>query len=204
MALRDHSLDGKITEAAFNEFYEKGFNGASLRNIAKAAGATVGAIQIRYKSKDELFACLLKPLLDDINTLFADTKADYFSPADTDILTKLKASMKHESDAIIHLIFNRYEQAVLLLCRSAGSSLEHYFDEIVQRKIKESIFFFQSVDSPQIDEKLLGLLISAQFDSYRRIVAECSDKETAQRYMDTLMTYHFGGWTALFTSNENM
>ena len=33
-------------------------------------------------------------------------------------------------------------------------------------------------------------------DSYRRIVAECSDRKTAENYMDALMTYHFGGWTA--------
>ena len=51
-----------------------------------------------------------------------------------------------------------------------------------------------------MDEKLLGLLISVQFDSYRRIVAECTDSKTAERYMDAMMVYHFGGWTAFFES----
>ena len=62
MALRNHSLDDKITTAALEEFSEKGYMGASLRKIAEKAGVTVGAIQTRYKSKDELFACLLKKL----------------------------------------------------------------------------------------------------------------------------------------------
>ena len=75
MALRDHSLDDKITNAAFEEFYKKGYRGASLRKIAEAAGVTVGAIQVRYKSKDELFACLTKPLLDDIKIVFENAKA---------------------------------------------------------------------------------------------------------------------------------
>ena len=39
-------------------------------------------------------------------------------------------------------------------------------------------------------------LISAQFDSYRWIMAECTDRKIAERYMDALMTYHFGGWAA--------
>ena len=56
MALRDHSLDDKITAAARKEFLDKGYTGASLRKIAEQAGVTVGAIQTRYKSKDELFA----------------------------------------------------------------------------------------------------------------------------------------------------
>jgi len=204
MALRDHSLDNKITDAAFEEFLKNGYSGASLRKIAETAGVTVGAIQIRYKSKDELFECLLKPLLDDIKIVFENTKADYFAKIDGDILTKLKMSMKNESAAIIRLIFDHYEQAVLLLCRSAGSGLEHYFDAIVQSKIKESVSFFKNVDQPHIDEKLLGFLISAQFDSYRRMVLECKDRETAEKYMERLMTYHFGGWTALFSSDNKI
>ena len=108
--------------------------------------------------------------------------------------------MQQESAAILRLIFDHYEDAVLLLCRSAGSSLEHCFDGIVRRKIDESIAFFRQAGFTAIDETLLGLLISAQFDCYRRIVLDCPQRETAERYMASLMTYHFGGWTALFDS----
>ena len=200
MALRDHNLDDKIITAAREEFLEKGYSGASLRKIAEKAGATVGAIQTRYKSKEELFRCLLKPLLDEIEALFQNTKAEYYSDTDADFLVGLKTSMQHESAAILHLIFDHYEEAILLLCRSAGSSFAHYFDGIVQSKTNESILFFHAAGFDGIDEKLFGLLISTQFDSYRRIVAECSDRKTAERYMDSLMVYHFGGWTALFAS----
>lgn len=200
MACRDHTLDDKIITAAREEFLEKGYSGASLRKIAEKAGVTVGAIQIRYKSKDEMFLCLLKPLLDGIEYLFQSTKNAYYSEAGSDFLESLKLSMQYESDAILQLIFDHYEEAILLLCRSEGSSLAHYFDEIVQSKIKESILFFHQKEFSGIDEKLLGLLISAQFDSYRRIVAECPDRETAEHYMDALMVYHFGGWAAFFDS----
>ena len=39
-------------------------------------------------------------------------------------------------------------------------------------------------------------LISAQFDSYRRIMVECTDRKTAARYMDAMKGYHFGDWVA--------
>ena len=201
MALRDHSLDDKITSAALAEFLDRGYTGASLRKIAEKAGVTVGAIQIRYKSKNDLFASLLQPLLDAIQALFQSTKTDYYTNAD--LPQSLKASMQHESAAILRLIFDHYEQAVLLLCRSAGSRLEHYFDGIVQSKIGESIAFFHTVGFPDMDETLLRLLISVQFDGYRRIVTECADRRRAEAYMNALMTYHFGGWTALFASGRN-
>ncbi len=200
MARRDHSLDDKILSAAREAFLEKGYAGASLRKIAGQAGVTVGAIQTRYKSKDELFADLLRPFLEEINTLFQSTRADYYAGTEADFLPQLKIAMEHESMAILRLIFDHYEEAVLLLCRSAGSKLEHCFDGIVQRKITETISFFHNMGGVSVDEKLLGLLIAAQFDSYRRIVLECPDRKSAERNMDALMTYHFGGWSALFDS----
>lgn len=204
MALRDHSLDDKITSAAMKEFSDKGYTGASLRKIAENAGVTVGAIQTRYKSKDELFVCLLKPLLDNIETLFQSTKTDYYLSADTDLLPGLKVSMQHESAAILHLIFDHYEEAVLLMHRSAGSSLEHYFYMLVQSKIKESIEFFHKAGYTAVDEKLLELLISVQFDSYRRIVISYPDRMAAEKCMNSLMTYHFGGWSALLDPANNV
>ena len=202
MALKNHSLDSKIIVAAREEFLEKGYSNASLRKIAEKAGVTVGAIQTRYKSKDELFASLLTPLLDAIKALFQSTKADYYSCTADSPLENLKSSMQHESAAILHLIFEYYEEAVLLLCRSGGSSLEHFFDGIVQSKIGESIVFFHNAGFSGIDKKLFGLLIAAQFDSYRRIVTECADRKAAEKYIDALMAYHFGGWTALFNSTH--
>lgn len=198
MALRDHSLDERIIEAARAEFLEKGYRGASLRKIAERAGVTVGAIQTRYASKEALFAGLLQPLLREIEALFQSTRADYDAGAEGDLLAGLKASMRHESAAILRLMFDHYEEAELLLLRSGGSRLERCFDGIVQSKIDESVGFFQRAGIPGIDEKLLGLLIAAQFDSYRRIVAECPDRERAEHCMHALMTYHFGGWAALF------
>lgn len=51
-----------------------------------------------------------------------------------------------------------------------------------------------------IDEKLLGLLISVQFDNYRRVVLGSPDAATADGYMNSLMTYYLGGWGTLFDS----
>lgn len=198
MALRDHTLDEKIADAARQEFLEKGYTGASLRKIAEKADVTVGAIQTRYPSKDALFASLLRSLLAKIETAFQNIKTDYYADAGEDFLCSLKASMQHESEAILDLIFAHYEEAVLLFRCSTGSSMETYFDGLVKQKCRESILFFAHAGYSDIDEKLLELLSSVQFDSYRRIVSDCPEQQTAERSMQALMTYHYGGWAAFF------
>ncbi|MDE6602502.1 MAG: TetR/AcrR family transcriptional regulator, partial [Lachnospiraceae bacterium] len=48
-----------ILSAAMEEFLEKGFKSASLRNIVKTAGVTTGAFYGYYDSKEDLFEALV-------------------------------------------------------------------------------------------------------------------------------------------------
>ena len=51
----------KIQEAALAEFLDKGFQGASLRQIVKNAGVTTGAFYGYFSSKEALFNALVEP-----------------------------------------------------------------------------------------------------------------------------------------------
>ncbi len=201
MANRNPALDGQIASAARAEFLEKGYQDASLRRIAERAGATAGAIQIRYKTKDALFCSLLAPFLSEIEGIFRATKTEYWHYPPSERLAFLETSMRMESEAILSLIFDHYDDAVLLLCRSGGSNLEGYFDQIVARKVSESAAFFEALGAARFDQELLRLLIGAQFHSYYQIVKSGYERGAARDYMRALMRYHMGGWTALLNAN---
>lgn len=51
----------KIQQAAIEEFSEKGFQGASLRQIVKQAGVTTGALYGYFSGKEALFASIVEP-----------------------------------------------------------------------------------------------------------------------------------------------
>ena len=51
----------RIQQAALDEFSEKGFLGASLRQIVKNAGVTTGAFYGYFSSKEALFASIVEP-----------------------------------------------------------------------------------------------------------------------------------------------
>ncbi len=56
----------RILDAARAEFLEKGFQGASMRAIASAAGMTTGAIYGYFSSKEDLFDALVRPFADEL------------------------------------------------------------------------------------------------------------------------------------------
>ena len=70
---RDHLL-----EAAARVFGERGFHGASLDDIAAAAGFTKGAVYSNFKSKEDLFLALLESRfaseLEDLKAVLAQSE----------------------------------------------------------------------------------------------------------------------------------
>lgn len=60
-----------IRTAAKNLFAENGLNGTSVREIARLAGYTTGAIYFHYANKEELYADILRESLD---RLFAEVR----------------------------------------------------------------------------------------------------------------------------------
>ena len=62
MASRIEGYDEKIIECSLKEFLEKGYNDASLRNIAGAAGVSTSTIYTRFKDKEGLFNYLIAPV----------------------------------------------------------------------------------------------------------------------------------------------
>ena len=198
MANKNHSLDKGIESSAMAEFAEKGYEKASLRKIAEAAGVTIGAIYTRYKTKDILFCAMVKPLLDKIEESFESIKEDYFNETQENYIAGIKKAMNDESETILHLLFDDYQRAKLLLCKSGGSSLENFFDIIIQRKIDETVKFFEVMDIKNINRELIKLLINSQFHMYFQIISEGYSLEKAKKIMSDASVYSTGGWLALF------
>lgn len=202
MANKNHALDKQIITAALNEFLENGYEKASLRKIAAAADVTVGAIYTRYKTKDILFCSLVQPLIMKIQQTFNVIRSEYAKGADNYQLEDMASNMQKESNAILHLLFDDYDRAVLLFCQSAGSSLANFSDTIVQHKIDETLAFFKSAGIGNISPDILRLLTTAQFHMYFQIINDGYELEEARQMMNAAIIYHTGGWLAFLDSQD--
>src|SRR5580698_257040 len=71
-----------LIEAAARVFAERGFHGASLDQVAAAAGFTKGAVYSNFKNKEDLFLALLEANRDrEMEALYATLEA---SDSDTE------------------------------------------------------------------------------------------------------------------------
>ena len=131
--MEEKSLDtlAKIQQAALDEFSEKGFLGASLRQIVKHAGVTTGAFYGYFSSKEALFASLVEPHAAALMGRFMEAQISFAELPDEE----QPAHMGVESDSYLHwmvdYICSHREPVKLLLCGAEGTSYEHFVHNMV-------------------------------------------------------------------------
>ena len=79
MPVRIKGVPAKLIEAAREEFFDKGFKSASIRDISSKAETSPRAVYTRFKNKEELFAAVVQPVLDSFCDQFMADKEEYWS-----------------------------------------------------------------------------------------------------------------------------
>ncbi|NND69602.1 MAG: TetR/AcrR family transcriptional regulator [Halioglobus sp.] len=79
-ATQTQETRGKILDSALKEFSEKGFDGASVRDISAAAGVNHGLIKYHFKNKDNLWKCAVDFLFQRLNDEMVEPEEDRSRP----------------------------------------------------------------------------------------------------------------------------
>ena len=190
MALKDHSIDNRIIAAARKEFYEYGFTQASLRKIASRAEVTTGALYTRYKNKDELFEYLISEVLIVMGT--------YGKAQETKDISDFLEAVGFESEMYLNILFDYYEQSVLLFCRSDGSLVGKKLNQMIEDKVESTVIYVTDYLSNAVDQNAVRLLMNAGFSTYRGLLENEKEKNKAKKAMKEVGDFFNAGWKALF------
>lgn len=192
---------GKIIPAAMKEFLEKGYEKATMREIARAAGITAAGLYRHFPSKEAMFAALVDPVLKELEQLYQTHKKedyDYLEQGD------LEAMWEKGDDVtlILDLVYAHFDQFKLLLCRSEGTRYAdflHEFTMLEQRETQEYLEAARKKGVPvnDVPEEELHLLMTAYVNAMFQIVAHDFTREQASHYMKTFREFFLPGWRAI-------
>ena len=147
-----------ILSAAMQEFLEKGFKSASLRNIVKTAGVTTGAFYGYYNSKEDLLEALIGEQYDFLLDCFCRAQKEFaeIPPEEQpDNLTDISGECMYEMLLYAYEHLNEFK---LILCRSEGTRFSKLIDEMVEIETKGTHDYLAVLEklgrpSPPIDER---------------------------------------------------
>ena len=189
-----------IQKAALAEFLEKGFLGASLRQIVKNAGVTTGAFYGYFSSKEALFASIVEPHAAALMGRFMEAQTTFAELPEAE----QAAHMGEESGAyvrwMVDYICEHREPVKLLLCRAEGTSYEHFVHNMVE--VEYTLRYMDVLrrlgrDVPELSQSLCHIIASSMFSGLFEIAVHDMPREQALRDVEQFRSFYAGGWLKL-------
>ena len=199
MATDDNTTWERIREAGKAEFLEKGFRGASLRNIVKTAGVTTGAFYGYCSSKEDLFRALVDEPAKSCLERFIRAQEDFAALPPQEQPSQMGKISSRCMDWMIDYIYEHFDAFKLLLCCAEGTEYEHYVHTMVEIEMESTHRFLNTLkgmghEVKEIDGQLEHILISGMFSGLFEIVVHDMPKAKSIRYVHELRDFYTAGW----------
>ena len=184
----------RIHQAARSEFREKGFQGASLRNIVKSVGMTTGAFYGYYKSKEALFEALVGAHYRYLVGRFCQAQKEF---------ARLPRDRQDFSGAcmfdMLHYAYDHLEECQLLLCAAEGTQFAGLVDKMVQIETDATHDYMEVLEElgrpvPEIDLRLEHILITGMFRTFFELIIHAMPLPEAENYLREMRTFYTAGW----------
>ena len=194
----------KIQQAAIEEFLEKGFLEASLRQIVKHAGVTTGAFYGYFSSKQALFASIVEPHAARMMSKYVDAHISFSALPEE----KQPEHMGVESGSYIHWLVNyiceNRNPVKQLICRAEGTGYENFVHSMVEIEVESTFKYMETLrrlgkDIPELDQSLCHIIASGMLGGIFEIVIHDIPREQAMRDVEQLREFYTAGWLKLMS-----
>ena len=185
-----------------DEFSEKGFLGASLRQIVKNAGVTTGAFYGYFSSKEALFASIVEPHAAALMGRFMKAQTGFAElPEEEQPLHMGEASGDYVNWMVDYICDHR-EPVKLLLCRAEGTSYEHFIHNMVEIEVEYTLKYMDVLRRsgrkvPELKKSLCHIIASGMFSGLFEIAVHDMPREQALRDITQFRSFYTAGWLKL-------
>lgn len=195
----NEKLAEELLEAGKREFLDKGFQGASMRSIAAAAGVTTGALYRYYTDKEALLDALVKDAADTLENAYREQQRQFAEKPLKNQLDGLPEISDGSAAWMMKYIYDHFDAFKLIVCCCGGTKYEYYLDTLIDieseagrrliDKMKE-----EKVPVRDMDDTLIHILSSMLFNGMFETVRHDMPFEEALTQMEALREFYSAGW----------
>lgn len=191
-----------ILAAGKEEFLEKGFKSASLRNIVKKAGVTTGAFYGYFSGKEALFAALVEEHAKAIMNIFMSAQEDFKKLSDDEKFHHMGVESRTSLNAIVDYIYEHFNEFKLLICKSEGTCYENFVHNMVEIEVEETLDFIdilkeQGFEVPHMEKPVCHMIVSGMFTGIFELIEHDMKKENAKKYVSAFQDFYIAGWSKI-------
>lgn len=192
----------KIQEAAMAEFLDKGFQGASLRQIVKNAGVTTGAFYGYFSSKEALFTAIVEPHATALMGKFMWAQTSFAELPEEEQPQHMGVESRDYVAWMVDYICRHREPVKLLLTRAEGTGYENFVHNMVEVEVEYTLRYLEVLrrlgrSIPELSRSLCHIIASGMFNGLFEIVVHDMPREQALRDVEQFRSFYTGGWLKL-------
>lgn len=190
-----------IRQAAMAEFLAYGFNDASMRRIASAAGMSPSGLYKHFAGKEEMFAALVEPAYRGLLELYrreVNAQEQFIGAGDVSCWD----SGRNAKIAVAY-IYDHLDAFRLLVCRSQGTKYESFLHDLAVLEEETTLSFMEILKSRGVEisdfsQRELHLLTTTNLSAIFQTVEHGFTREEAMHYADTLDRFFTSAWRTFF------
>lgn len=189
----------KIIYVAKTEFLQKGYQGASLRNMVKQAGVTTGAFYGYFQNKKELFAALVGEEYDTLLHIYDCCLNTFESIPPEQQREKMQSVAQDGMKEMIDYLYDHKEAFKLILCCSEGTRFHDLVDELAKMNAAATHNFAQMSRQvgntlKQVHPILEHILVSGMFAGFFEMIVHDIPRQEADEFSQQLLGFYSAGW----------
>ena len=195
----------RILKVGKKTFIEKGYEDAYLRDIAKEAGVTTGAIYGHYKDKDAIFVDLVRPVLDGLKDELSKIQQEY-QVIDNKTLRE-NPMILLPADNIVDYVFDHLDIVMLILKSAHKTSLKDWQEDLfsegeAEAEAYQSKWKEAGILREEFDPEFISIITASYFRSIIEAVSRGFDRKKTKHFVELLSVYHTGGLKTLATEQN--
>jgi AcrR family transcriptional regulator len=188
-------VKNRIIEAAIKEFYLRGYEKASMRNIARTSGISVSNTYNYFENKEQLFNSIVGPVNEQVQDLLKRTVERYtgkeFGGSQFQAVT----------DSFIYSLLNldaRSRQSIIILTeKSEGTRFENTQErliEFLEMHFVEQMNHGRQPSINELNQNYIMHVIATNFISgLSKILKDYQNQRWAEENMRIFLKYHLNG-----------
>lgn len=133
----------RIMKSARDHFMDKGFSGASIRQICKDAGVTNGAFYAHFASKEDLFDKIVRPVVDGMKELYDEENLQYMDIRSADDVKRALEQTFSSNRMLIRYLYEHADIFRLILTAGAGTVYEDFVENLVKEETGNTAEFLK-------------------------------------------------------------
>lgn len=184
-----------LLKAAREEFFEKGYEKASLRNMCNRAGLTTGALYFFFKDKRDIFNHIIAPLLEEIQTTLVTHFAYEQEMADSaiEIPDTVDTSDIEVSVNILKIMYKYHDECVLFLSTSDVSL--NFINRVIQYSEGHYTAMFEKLSgTSDFDHYIMHWISHLQIDAFVHLFLHEENEEEALAKIPSIVSFIVHGF----------